>query len=159
VSQLLALLTPFSGKLVKPPAKGKFGSYVSHYVIEQRLLGVVGAYGWRIVQTVRDADGTLTGCVGELTCEVDGREVTVAGSGDVENPQNAHTDGARLKLAESDAFKRAAMRLGVGLHLWAGDEFYVYEKLKQSDGAIPSQGDPASGAGESPSPANREAAA
>jgi hypothetical protein len=133
MTQLLALLKPFSGRLVRPPAKGKFGDYVSHYVIAQRLLAVVGPYSWEITQTVRDANGTLTGCVGALTCTVDGREVRVSGSGDCENPGNCKTDGERLKLAESDAFKRSAMRLGVALHLWAGDDFYIYDLLKGSD--------------------------
>ncbi len=131
-TQLLALLKPFSSRLVQPPPKGKFGEYVSHYVVEQRILSVIGPYSWEITQTVRDADGLLTGCVGRLTCEVDGREVSVCGSGDVENPRDdrlTKSNGERLKLAESDAFKRAAMRLGIGLHLWAGDDFYIYELL------------------------------
>jgi hypothetical protein len=132
-TQLLALLKPFSPRLISPPAEGKFGSYVSHYVIEQRLLSAVGPYSWRITQTILDRDGTLTGCIGELVVEVDGRKVSCSGAGDVENPSNSKTNGERLKFAESDAFKRAAMRLGVGLHLWAQDDFYVYDLLSKAE--------------------------
>ena len=132
-TQLVALLKPFSGRLVKQAPQGKFGSYVSHFVVEQRILSVVGPYSWDITQTIRDADGLLTGCVGRLTAVVDGREVSVCGAGDVENPQNAKTDGERLKLAESDSFKRAAMRLGVALDLWAQDDFYVYDLLTKAE--------------------------
>jgi len=137
VSQLIALLKPFSGRLVSAAPPGKFGSYVSHYVVEQRLLAVVGPFDWEIIEMVRDADDTLTGCIGRLGAEVDGRWIQVCGAGDVENPGNSKTDGERLKLAESDAFKRAAMRLGVGLHLWAGDDFFVYDALERRENPDP----------------------
>ena len=32
--------------LVKPAPKGKFGSFVPHYVIVQSLLATVGPYEW-----------------------------------------------------------------------------------------------------------------
>ena len=52
-----------------------------------------------------------------MTVEIDGQLVTVEEAGDVEQPFNWHTDGARLKDAISDAVKRCAMAFGVGLHL------------------------------------------
>jgi len=136
--QLRGLATPFTGDHVKPAPSGKYGSYVPHFIVAQRLLLVVGPYSWRITQTIRDASGTLTGCIGEITCTVDGREVTVAGAGNVENPEAVtkagndlhESDGERLKLAESDAFKRAAMRLGCGLHLWAQNDYYLADRLR-----------------------------
>ena len=33
------------------------------------------------------------------------------------------------RQAESDAFKRCAMKIGLGLHLWAGEEYYLDKKL------------------------------
>jgi hypothetical protein len=159
MNQLTALLKPFSGKLVHSAPSGKFGDYVSHYVVEQRLLAVVGPYTWDIAQVVTDPDGTVTGCVGRLTVEVDGRRESVSGAGDVENPKVAKTNGARLKLAESDAFKRAAMRLGVALHLWAGDEFYLYKMLEESGASNPARESTASGGEPSPGSPNREDAA
>ena len=53
--------------------------------------------------------------------------VTVTAIGDVENDQG--NDGTNAKHAESDAFKRCAMKIGLGLHLWAGDEYYLDKKL------------------------------
>jgi hypothetical protein len=38
-----------------------------------------------------------------------------------------------MKDAMSDAYKRCAMRLGVGLHLWAQEHYYLGEKLLKAD--------------------------
>ena len=44
-------------------------------------------------------------------------------------PENVATNGARLKLAISDAIKRAPMRRGVGLHLWAQNSYFLHQYL------------------------------
>jgi hypothetical protein len=61
---------------------------------------------------------------------VDGIPVRVEEVGDCEQPHNWPHDGARLKDAMSDSLKRCAMRLGVTLHLWSGDEFSLYDQLR-----------------------------
>ena len=79
-----------------------------------------------------------------LTVEIDGQLVTVEEAGDVEQPFNWNTDGARLKDAISDAVKRCAMAFGVGLHLWAqfeGKSEYFLDKqlekaLEEDDTAV-----------------------
>jgi hypothetical protein len=71
----------------------------------------------------------LTQLVYPFPVTIDGHTVT----GDCEQPHNWDTDGARLKDAMSDAYKRCAMRLGVGLHLWAQDAFYLGEKMLKQD--------------------------
>ena len=47
----------------------------------------------------------------------------------------ASSDAAKVYLRmsglESDAFKRAAMNLGLGLHLWCDDEYFIYNKNKK----------------------------
>ena len=63
------------------------------------------------------------------TVEVDGKLVTVTSIGDVEHDQGS--DGSNAKHAESDSFKRCAMKLGLGLHLWAGEEYYLDKKLEK----------------------------
>jgi hypothetical protein len=69
-----------------------------------------------------------------MRATIDGTEHTVTEAGDCENPGNWPHDGARLKDASSDAYKRCAMRLAaVGLHLWAGSDFYLFEKLSKVD--------------------------
>ena len=125
-SELIELVTPFPDKYIRQKPGKANASYVNHGVIRQRLLDVVGFYDWSVDREIYQQDGTLTGCIGTLTIRVGGRDIKVQGSGDVEHNQG--TNGANLKHAESDAFKRAAMNLGLGLHLWCGDEYFLYNK-------------------------------
>lgn len=76
----------------------------------------------------------VVGCILRMTVTVDGETITVEEAGDCEDPHNWKTDGARLKDATSDAYKRAAMRLGVALHLWCKDgAFYLGQKMLDQD--------------------------
>ncbi len=124
--------------------------YVAHHVITQRLLSVVGPFDFQLVEILRsdipevppDPQGrsrrakagtpalhqVVTGAVWRLTCEVDGRRTQVEEVGDTD-PHNWATDGARLKDAASDALKRAAMRLGLGLSLWAQEMYFLDVQL------------------------------
>ena len=129
--QLIALTKPIASKMVhaKP---GSYGDYIAHPVIIQKLLLDHGPYSWRITEILRDDDGCVSGCVGELGLEVDGRSIVVQGAGDCERTGNHSHDGARLKEAESDAFKRAAMKIGPGLQLWsAADGYFVHRILER----------------------------
>jgi hypothetical protein len=76
----------------------------------------------------------IVGGVWRLTVTIDGRTVAVEEAGDVEDPHNWRHDGARLKQAASDAIKRCAMRVGLGLHLWAGERYVLAERLAAGDG-------------------------
>jgi hypothetical protein len=124
--------------------------YVAHHVINQRLLSVVGPFDFQLVEILRSdvpavpSDPTakgkraqrgtpalqqvVTGGVWRLTCEVDGRRTQVEEVGDAD-PHNNATDGGRLKDAASDALKRCAMRLGLGLHLWAQEHYFLDKQL------------------------------
>ena len=118
MSQLSKLATPLSDTFIETKP-GKFAaSYVPHGIVSQFLLGIVGPYDFAIDTLVREADGTLTGCLCTLTVEIDGRTTSIQEVGECENPNNWKTDGARLKACASDGIKRCAMRLGLGLHLW-----------------------------------------
>jgi hypothetical protein len=130
MSQIAELAKPFTGKYVKTKPGGFAASYVEHGDITQRLLQVVGPFDFRIVDLIRNPNGEVEGCLAELTCEVDGQRVTVVEVGDVENPGNKN-NGARAKDAASDAIKRCAMRLGLGLHLWTGDHYFLDRVLEQ----------------------------
>lgn len=132
MSQLRDLAKPFPASLVKQPPKGKYGSYVEHSSVTEKLLATVGPYSWRIVEILRGANG-IEGCIGELTVTIDGVTVSVQEAGDCEQPKNWHTEGARLKDASSDAIKRCAMRLGVGLHLWSQSNYRLYEALSKRE--------------------------
>ena len=127
--QLYELSRPFPSSLVKQKP-GKFAaSYVEHSVVSQRLLEVIGPHDFAIDRIVTSPDGVVQGCTATLTVEVDGRRVSVTEVGDVEHP--GQNNGSNLKNASSDALKRCAMRLGVGLHLWSQENYYLDKALEK----------------------------
>jgi hypothetical protein len=144
VKQLHELSRPFPNEFVHKAPKGKYGDYIQHSVIRQRLLSVVGPYSQEVKEILReevkDKDGNIksivVGVVLALTIDVDGQLVTVEEAGDVENPFNWKTDGARLKDAVSDGLKRCAMAIGCGLHLWAQfegkSEYFLDKQLEKA---------------------------
>ena len=143
MEQLHELSRPFPKEFIHKNPSG-FGDYIQHSVIRQRLLSVVGPYSQEVKEVIReevkDKQGQyrtiVTGVVLALTVEIDGQLVTVEEIGDVENPFNWKTDGARLKDAVSDGVKRCAMAMGVGLHLWAQfegkSEYFLDKQLEKT---------------------------
>jgi len=138
MKQLMELSKVFPDKFIHKNPTG-FGDYIQHSVIRQRLLSVLGGYSQEVKQVLRekltDKQGVekevIVGVVLALTVEIDGELVTVEEVGDVEQPFNWKSDGARLKDAVSDAVKRCAMAFGVGLHLWSqfdGQSEYFLDK-------------------------------
>jgi hypothetical protein len=127
--QLYELSRPFPDRLVKQKP-GKFAaSYVEHSVISQRLLEVLGPYTFTVDQPVSNPDGVVVGCLATLEVMVDGDFVTITEVGDVEHPGS--NNATNLKNAASDAIKRCAMRLGVGLSLWSQDNYYLDKALEK----------------------------
>lgn len=156
-SQLERLAKPFPAKYVKPPAQGKRGHYIDHEIINQALLIILGPFSFEIQQVFYNPDGLLDGCTASLTAVIDGREVTVTEAGDCEHPKNSPSQGDRLKKAASDALKRCAMRLGCGLHVWAGEaDFFLYAQL-QSQGTSNGEHPPGNADGVSSPPATSKA--
>jgi hypothetical protein len=146
-SQLRQLAEPFPAKLVKKPPQGKYGSYVPHSTVNERALSIVGPFSFEVAEVIRGhavpvtihkgsdkehtfpaRDGAVLGCLGRLTTEIDGRQVVITEVGDVEGAA-AQEDGPNLKEAASDAFKRCWMRLGLGLHLWSQDDYFLAAQL------------------------------
>ena len=125
--QLKRLAQPVAGKFVKQ--KGRF-SYVEHSVITQYLLAAVGPYDFQLVQVISDGD-IITGAVCSLTCSIDGKHLTVQEAGDVEHPVSPPME--QSQDAMSDAIKRCAMRLGLGLSLWAQENYFLPKALEVSD--------------------------
>ena len=115
------LLAPFPAEVVQNPPKGKFGKFVNHAVYVERLRDCDVDYEWEFEPII--INDKVIGAIGKLT--IDGK--VYQGAGDVEAPALARaTTGECLKLAESDAFKRASMRAGLGVELWSGtDDFYM----------------------------------
>ena len=131
MSQLHELSKPFPASLVKQKP-GKFAAaYVEHGIINQRLLEVVGPFTFTVDKPVTNADGVVSGCLATLSCTIDGERVMVTEVGDVEHP--SQNNASNLKSASSDALKRCAMRLGVGLHLWTADSYYLNKSLEKRE--------------------------
>ncbi len=151
---LTKLLHPFPSAVIhKNPSGG--GSYVKHSTVQQRIMDVLGLVDFELVQVIRGhVDGrppnpngksarakagvpamesAVVGVVCRMRAVIDGQAVVVEEAGDCEEPHNWPHDGARMKDAMSDAYKRCAMRLGVGLHLWSQDDFYLAEKMLKQD--------------------------
>ena len=151
MTDLHELSRPFPDHLIKPAPKGKFGSYVAHSAVTERLLSIVGPFDYEIIQVIRGLAPAVAGmhgtkedptyparpdavvaCLARMTIHVDGRVVSVTEVGDVDEPA-MHNDGRNLKDASSDAIKRCAMRVGLGLHLWSQTDYFLDKQLEKDE--------------------------
>src|SRR5688572_14515450 len=128
MEQLRELARPFPPSQIETlPPRGE--QFVAHHVVEQRLVSVLGAVpSQTVVREIYDGD-KLTGCVLRLTCTIDGVVTTEEEAGAANG--NESTNGDALKNAVSDAYKRCAMRMTLGLHLWSQEHYWLdawYEK-------------------------------
>lgn len=151
---LAKLAAPFPGGFIEhtPVGGGRRGeAYVAHHVVNQWLLGILGPFDFELVEAIRgdvaavpgdptarserwrqgtpELHNVIVGAVYRLTVDIDGRRTVIEEIGDVEDPHNWKHDGARLKMAASDALKRCAMRIGLGLHLWAQEHYVLDQRL------------------------------
>jgi hypothetical protein len=179
MSQLRQLAEPFPESLIeRKPGQGG-GDYVTHSTVIEKALSIVGAYSISHVELIRGyapevvtspndekkrkvypaQDNVVVGALVTITCEVDGRMVSITEAGDVENPLMKATDGARAKDAISDAVKRCWMRLGLGLHLWSQENYVLHKVLERNEKAKePRQGEAVTpNAGQVPEIASRQA--
>jgi len=145
--QLTELSTPFPKELIKQPAPGKHGTYVKHSTVNERLLSAIGPFDFEVIEVIRGRaeevvgknqtwaarEGAVVGCLARMTVNIDGRPTTVTEVGDVEEPA-MNNDGRNAKDASSDAFKRCAMRLGLGLHLWSQEKYFLHSQLVKDYG-------------------------
>lgn len=136
------LSKPFSGKAVKSGSDiGKYGDYVEHAMVRQKLIAVLGNFTEKVPYHLKEElynpkskqlQTVLVGCSYQITANINGEQVTKESTGVVEHPFNWKTDADRLKVAESDAFKRCAMKFGVALHLYIKDEEFILHDLLKS---------------------------
>ncbi len=138
LKNLKALAKPFTTLVKKGSDAGKFGDFVEHSAVTQRLLAHLGPFDQRVIEVVYDEHPELgkvcTGVILELTLMIDGRLVSIQEAGDVEHPYlKGRTNGDRLKHAISDAIKRCAARVGLGLHLYAQDDYFLEKLLEDSN--------------------------
>ena len=119
------LLKPFPKELVKPAPAGKFGDYVPHAHYVERLRDSGIQYTWQCepIYGTHQGEKRIVGAKGTITIEGMGHMGTYEGFGDIDTfklNNDKFNDGTNLKDAESDAFKRACMRFGLGVELWSG---------------------------------------
>ena len=118
------LLSPFPQEIVRKAPAGKFGDYVphAHYVERLRDSGVNYTWQCEAVYGTFNGEKRIVGAKGTITIEGMG---SYDGFGDVDTFKLTNAkfnDGSNLKDAESDAFKRACMRFGLGVELWSGSK-------------------------------------
>jgi len=132
------LLSPFPKELVKKAPAGKFGDYVPHANYVERLRDSGVKYSWTCepVYGLHDGEKRIVGAKGTITIEDMG---SYDGFGDVDTFKLSNAkfnDGSNLKDAESDAFKRACMRFGLGVELWTGSKQTEEESRAEVDDNI-----------------------
>ena len=132
------LLSPFPKELVKKAPAGKFGDYVPHANYVERLRDSGVKYSWTCepVYGLHDGEKRIVGAKGTITIEDMG---SYDGFGDVDTFKLSNAkfnDGSNLKDAESDAFKRACMRSGLGVELWTGSKQTEEESRAEVDDNI-----------------------
>ena len=151
MTDLQQLAKPFPRKMIHSNPSGG-GTYVKHHGYTQRLLLYTGPYDFELVEVIRGdvaekppnpkgkserarngapaLSNVIVGVVMRLTVTVDGKVNRTEDVGDCEEPHNWPHDGARLKDACSDALKRCARHLGLGLHLYAQEEYVLSDALQ-----------------------------
>jgi len=171
-SQLARLVARFPERFIDRDPGGNL--YVSHSTVNEWLLGVVGPFSFELVTVIRGdvaevppnpqgqskrakagtpaLSGVVVGGVWRLVVELDGRTVRVEEAGDCEDPANWRHDGQRLKQVASDALKRCAMRVGLGLHLWSGDAYVLDQRLTTTTSSNGSNSTTSNSQGEEGSP-------
>ena len=131
--ELYELSRPIPAHLIHPPAPGKYGDYVPHYVIGQVLLATLGPYDWELVEILRgsssgkvkgaqvDVENAVVGAVYRLSVTIDGRPTIIEEIGEVDAYKEP-TDGARshglelgTQVTEVAGLLRAAPRHGLGV--------------------------------------------
>jgi hypothetical protein len=135
-TDLRKLATPIPARYIGQNDKGMPAA--DHTVITQLLHLYVPGWSFEVVEVLRtdvpEKQGKskswpgghyVTGVVGRLSATVDGHRQVIEEAGGVENVQMHDGDGERLKHATSDALKRCAMRLGLGLHIWAQGNYFL----------------------------------
>ena len=150
-----ALAQPFPPDYIRQAPAGKYGTYVNHADVTQRLISEVGFFDFGVEHVIRGhapeivttgerprtypaRDDAVVAVLTRLTItDRNQRLHTVTEVGTVDNPA-MHHDGESLKNATSDGLKRCAMRLGLGLHLWSHDKgrstYFLDKQLDKDHG-------------------------
>ena len=129
-TQLQALAKRIPKSYIKTKPGGFAADYCSHADVQQMLIAKLGVPpSQEITQIIRNAEGQAQGVVLRMVFNIDGDTVVIDEVGECERP--GQNDGLNVKNAVSDAVKRCAMRIGLGLELWC-QETYVLDKALET---------------------------
>ena len=131
-TQLQSLAKRIPKSYIKTKPGGFAADYVSHADIQQMLLAKLGPCSQEITQIIRNAEGQVQGVVLRMVFNIDGQTVVIDEVGECERP--GQNEGLNVKNAVSDAVKRCAMRIGLGLELWCQETYVLDKALATKEG-------------------------
>lgn len=130
MNQLQALAKRIPKSYIKKKPGGFAADYCSHADVQQMLIAKLGVPpSQEITQIIRSAEGQAQGVVLRMVFNIDGQTVVIDEVGECERP--GQNEGLNVKNAVSDAVKRCAMRVGLGLELWC-QETYVLDRVLET---------------------------
>lgn len=135
MSDLLKLSQPFQARFIQEKPGSFKASYVKHATVVEHILGIIGPFDQEVSEIIRNADGQVEGAIVRFTFSIDGEKVVIEEAGAIE--RKTPNAGEAMKDCISDAVKRAASRIGLGTHLWSGEDYILHDVLNnREDSAI-----------------------
>lgn len=132
-TQLQALAKRIPKSYIKTKPGGFAADYCSHADVQQMLIAKLGVPpSQEVTQVIRSADGQAQGVVLRMVFNIDGQTVVIDEVGECERP--GQNEGLNVKNAVSDAVKRCAMRIGLGLELWCQETYVLDKALATKEG-------------------------
>lgn len=132
-TQLQALAKRIPKSYIKQKPGGFAADYVSHADIQQMLIAKLGMPpSQEVTQIIRSSEGQAQGVVLRMVSNIDGQTVVIDEVGECERP--GQNEGLNVKNAVSDAVKRCAMRIGLGLELWCQETYVLDKALATKEG-------------------------
>lgn len=132
-TQLQSLAKRIPKSYIKTKPGGFAADYCSHADVQQMLIAKLGVPpSQEVTQIIRSADGQAQGVVLRMVFNIDGQTVVIDEVGECERP--GQNEGLNVKNAVSDAVKRCAMRIGLGLELWCQETYVLDKALATKEG-------------------------
>ncbi len=132
-TQLQSLAKRIPKSYIKQKPGGFAADYCSHSDVQQMLIAKLGAPpSQEVTQIIRNSEGVAHGVVLRMVFNIDGQPCVIDEIGEVERP--SANDGLNVKNAVSDAVKRCAMRIGLGLELWCQETYVLDKALADKEG-------------------------
>ena len=132
-TQLQSLAKRIPKSYIKQKPGGFAADYCSHADVQQMLIAKLGVPpSQEVTQIIRSSEGQAQGVVLRMVFNIDGQTVVIDEVGECERP--SQNEGLNVKHAVSDAVKRCAMRIGLGLELWCQETYVLDKALATKEG-------------------------